>query len=243
MRRLLPACSLLLFAACATAGAGSGDDVIVGDDTPTPDANPDPDPPDARPPAPDAMVGPQNVTLSQATSTTLVTPNTLACSNTASGYTLENHYYRVFKLSDFGIATTFTATRVDFGIEDAVAVTPPQTVTVRLHSMSGTTLTNASLTLLYGQNVSIPNQSNTSMSVTLTSPVVVPAGSTLVLELFAPAFAAAGNDFYPGSSTSGESGPSYIRADDCGVTEPTAYTTVDNTVTVDLVMSVSGTKP
>src|SRR5689334_15629942 len=75
MRRLIPACGLLMFAACATAGAGSGDDVIVGDDTPAPDSNPNA--PDSAPLPIDAMTidaAPMAVTLSQATSTTIVTP-------------------------------------------------------------------------------------------------------------------------------------------------------------------------
>lgn len=228
-------------------GGGTGDD-IVGDDAPDIDANPN-DPPDAEPndPPPDAEPSePQAVTLSQATSPTVMTANTLVCSsnvNNVPQYTLENHFYRVFRLSDFGISTTFTAQQVVFAVEDASTTTGSQTVTVRLHTMTGSTLTNASLTLLYGQNVLVNDTTLATIPVTLTTPVVVPAGSTLVLELFAPAHSAQGNFFYPGSNTSGESGPSYVRADGCTIPEPSTYATVAPAETVHLIMSVSGTKP
>ena len=245
MRRLSCVVLSLCLAACATAGGASSDDV-VGDDAPEPDANPN-DPPDAEPnDPPDADTTPQMVTLSQATSPTVVAPNTLVCSsnlNNVPQYTLENHFYRVFRLSDFGISTTFTAQRVDFAVEDASTTAGSQTVTVRLHTMSGSTLTNASLTLLYGQNVLINDTASATIPVTLTTPVVVPAGSTLVLELFAPAHSTQGNFFYPGSNTSGESGPSYVRADGCSITEPSTYATVAPAEMVHLIMSVTGTKP
>lgn len=244
MTRLSQALVFLGLAACATAGGGASDDV-VGDDAPEIDA--DPSAPDARPPidAADPIdASPMMVTLSQASSTMVVAGNTLVCSsnvNNVPEYTLQNHFYRVFKLSDFGITTTFTAERVDFAVESADTVANSQTVTVRLHTMTGTTLNNAALTLLYGQNVTVADGATT-MAVTLTSPVVVPAGSTLVLELFAPGFTTAGNFFYPGSNAASETGPSYIRGDDCGIAEPVAYSTVGPDP-VSLILSVTGTKP
>jgi hypothetical protein len=243
MRRLPQALVFLGLAACATA-SGTGDD-IVADDAPEIDA--DPNSPDARPPidAADPIdSGPQMVTLSQSTAQTITALNTLACGNANS--TLENHYYRVFKLSDFGINTAFTAEHVDFAVEDADTVAGSQTVQVRLHTLSGATPTVANMTLLYGQNVMVPDTAtNTIVGVDLTSTVVVPAGSTLVLELFSAGSTQTGDYFYAGSNAAGESGPSYIRAPPagCDLPEITPYSTIDGTGMVHLVMSVTGTKP
>ncbi len=244
MWRLSQALVFLGLAACATAGGGASDDV-VGDAAPTIDA--DPSAPDARPPidAADPIdAAPQAVTLSQSTAQTITALNTLACGNANS--TLENHYYRVFKLSDFGISTAFTAERIDFAVEDASTVAGTQTVQVRLHTLSGTTPLVANMTLLYGQNVVVPDTAtNTIVGVVLTSPVVVPAGSTLVLELFSPGSTQTGDYFYAGSNAGGETGPSYIRAPPagCDLAEVTPYSTIDGTGMVHLVMSVTGTTP
>lgn len=251
MTRLPFVCGFLLFAACASAGAGSGSDDVVGDDAPAPDA--DPGAPDSAPQPIDAMTidaAPTMVTLSQTTATNIVTPNMLACSsnlNDVPQYTLENHYYRVFKLADFGISGTFTAKHIDFAIEQAETVAGSQTITLRLHTMTGTVPQVANMTLLYGQNVLINDTASMSMGVDLTSPVVVPAGSTLVAEIFAPAHTAANNFFYPGSNTGGETAPGYVRAPGaspagCGINEPVTFSSVGG-ASVHLLLSVTGTKP
>ncbi len=253
MRRLLVVVPSLWLAACATAGAGGddvGDDVVVpdADQNVPPDANNTVDPPDAN-------NEPVPVTLSQTTNTTITTMNSLACGN--ANFTVENHFYRVFKLSDFGINTTFTATHVDFGVEDATTTTANQTLQVRLHTLSGATPTVAAMTLLYGQNVTVSAANNLSVvGVDLTAPggVVVPVGSTLVLELFSAGHTVTGNYFYPGSNALPETGPSYVRApqpapNGCGagstpdLSEVTAYSVIDGAAQVSLVLSVSGTKP
>jgi len=252
MRRLSYVCGMLFslgLTACATAASSSDD--VVGDDAPVPDA--DPNAPDSAPQPIDAMTidaAPQMVTLSQTTATTIVTPNTLACSsnlNDVPQYTLENHFYRVFRLSDFGVTGQFTARHIDFAIEDASTTAGSQTITLRLHTMTGTVPTVAAMTLLYGQNVLVNDATSTAMGVDLTTPVVVPAGSTLVAEIFAPAHSSMGNFFYPGSNTGGESGPGYVRAPGaspagCNINEPVTFASVGGTG-VHLILSVTGTKP
>lgn len=250
------ALALVALAACATADPNSGDDdddisVIDAPNNGGPDAptvNPDgSNPPIDAPPVPidsplpiDAPIV-QNITLSQSSSTAITALNTVACSNSTTGYTDENSYYRVFRLADFGVNTQFTATRVDFAIEEAAATAGSQTVQVRVHTLNGA-FVRANLTTIAGQNVTVTNQSLTSMSVNLSPPGIAPAGSTVVLEIFSPNGTAAGNTFYPGSNAAAETGPSYIRAPatGCAITEPATYASISNPQ-VHLVMSLTGT--
>jgi hypothetical protein len=252
MRRLPAAVALSLsLAACATGNSGS-------DDTDTPDASGNPDDPDAPPGTIDAPPGtidappgidamPQAVTLSQNTSMAITSPNTLACASSDSvapdpDYTLENHFYRAFRLMDHGISGQFTATRVDLGIEQAETVAGQQTITVRLHTVAGM-FPGGALTQLHTQSVVVTDVTSTLLPINLSSPVVVPASSELVLEIVGPAHAAANNFFFPGSNSAGETKDSYIAAADCGIGTPVTYSTVDGTSVVHLVMTVSGTAP
>jgi hypothetical protein len=48
----------------------------------------------------------------------------------------------------------------------------------------------------------------------------VPAGSQLVVEIFIPDGVVAGNSFFIGSNAEPQTGPSYIRAPECGTPTP-----------------------
>lgn len=183
----------------------------------------------------------QMITLSQSSSQAITALNTVACYNATLGYTDENSFYRVFRLADHGVNTAFTATRVDFAIEEATADAGSQTLQVRVHTLNGA-FVRANLTTIAGQTVTVPNQTLTNMSVTLSPPGVAPAGSTIVLELFSPSGTTVGHAFFPGSNAAAETGPSYIRAPGtgCAITEPATYASISNPQ-VHLVMSVTGT--
>jgi len=254
-RTCLILCAALL-GACATGETAADDD---GDNTGHPDGpgggdGPNTDGPNIDGPnidgptidgpnidAPIDAPSTQMITLTQSSSNAITALNTVACSNQTTGYTDENSFYRVFRLSDHGVNTAFTATRVDFAIEEATATSGTQTVQVRVHTLNGA-FVRANLTTIAGQTVSVANQSLTSMSVTLSPPGIAPAGSTVVLEIFAPNGTALGNTFFPGSNAAAETGPSYIRAPatGCAITEPATYASISNPQ-VHLVMSVTGT--
>lgn len=246
MRRLSLAAVLAMpLAACASGGAPQ-----TGDDVVDPDAADNPDDPDARPTidAPPAIdAAPMAVTLTQSTAATITSPNTVACASSDSiapdpDFTLENHFYRAFRLMDHGISGQFTATRIDLGIEQAETVAGQQTLTVRLHTAAGM-FPGGALTQLHTQSVVVTDVAATVMPITLSAPVVVPPSSQLVLEVVGPAHATANNFFFPGSNTAGETRDSYIAAADCGIAAPVAFSTVDGTAVVHLVMTVSGTTP
>ena len=242
MSRLSPAAAVLVsaLAACATGGSPQ-----TGDDVDDPDAADIPGDPDARdidaPPPIDAM--PVPVTLTQSTSNTITAGNSLVC---ATGdpvqFTVENQFYRSFRLVDHGVPGQLTVTRVDIGIEEADTVAGQQTLTLTLYTAAGM-FPGGALTQLHSQPVVVPDQSLTILPVTLSSPVIVPAGAELVVEVESPEHTVAGNFFFPGSNALGESRDSYIMAAGCKITTPVTYATVDGAAMVHLVMSVSGTAP
>jgi hypothetical protein len=68
------------------------------------------------------------------------------------------------------------------------------------------------------QPVTVSNQTLSLLPVTLsTRPVMLVASDVLAVEVFTPNGQAASNEFFIGSNASGQSGPSYIKAADCGL--------------------------
>jgi len=249
MQSRLLVLSLLGVTACATAGGGTGGDDTPADDdgTTKPDANPQ-QPPDAEPigidaAVPDAMpidaAPPMPVTLTQNTATNVVSGNSAAClAGQFSNVTKENSYYRVFSLNDEGVTGQFTAKTVQFGIEHSTA----QNVEVKLYTLNGT-FTVGHLTPLSTQSVAVAaSTSPQTQNVTLTSPVVVPAGSLVVAEVHVFDGVPTNAEFFIGSNTAGEQEASYIRAPFCNINEPSS-TNWPTGSSVHIVLTVSGTTP
>ena len=123
-------------------------------------------------------------------------------------------HWRVFNLSnDFGITEDFNVNQIQFGVQ---SVNNNYTLTVRLHTLNGT-FNTSNLTLLGSINVPV-SAANNGTVVSAPFSTTVPAGSILVMEIFTPANGT--TLFFPGSNGSGQSGPSYISAADCGITQP-----------------------
>ena len=76
-----------------------------------------------------------------------------------------------------------------------------------------------SLTMIGTATVNVADQSGTILNIPITG--TASAGSELVVEVFTPDGTGAGNLFFIGSNTAAETGPSYLRAADCGVNTPT----------------------
>lgn len=189
----------------------------------TPDAAPGI--PDATPLPPDAAA-PVVVTLTQSLSNTIVAENSVSCNGgTPDFFHSDNSYYRVFDLAALGVTGPFTPTNVAVGIEDATAGTGgSQPATLRFHTLSGA-FTLANLTTVSTIPVTVADQLGTVLNVPITG-VTIPAGSMLVVEVFTPDGAPASNRFFIGSNNLGETGPTYIRATDCAVTEPTTVSSL-----------------
>lgn len=143
--------------------------------------------------------------------------NSVSCNT--GGLHADNSYYRVFDLAgDFGITGAFDVTAVQYGIEQATSQTT-QPVDVNLYTLNGT-FTLANLTPIGDTTDNISSQSGTIFTSLVGG--TVPPNGILVVEIFTPNGQTAGNSFFIGSNAAGQSDPSYLRAADCGVTQPTA---------------------
>ena len=197
---------------------------------------------DAAGPPVDASQGPGPHTLTAATSPT-DDGSAIACSAAdALGVTLytdQNSYYRVFPLADYSIGNAFHVTNVDFTIEDVEA--GPVALTVKVGTYAGTpgaTLTKSNIQMTGTASHSAAT-GDTTASVPVTADVA--AGGVVVVEIDAPSGQTGSKFFYMGSSSGGESEPSYISstATDCGATTPTNVTTAAGAPT-DWLISVTG---
>ncbi|RLE27116.1 MAG: hypothetical protein DRJ61_17770 [Acidobacteria bacterium] len=73
----------------------------------------------------------------------------------------------------------------------------------------------------------------------ITGSIVDPAVDHLVVEVFTPDGQATGESFYIGSNADGQTGPSYIAAASCGITEPTDTAAI-GFPDMHIVMNVTG---
>jgi hypothetical protein len=183
----------------------------------------------------------QTATLSQSSSLVITADNSLACTQTTTGFTSENSYYRAFRLADHGVTTAFTANRIDVAVENAVAgAGTSQTIQVKLYTVAGTFPAGV-LTQIAGQVVTVPNTTTgTTIPVTLSPPGIAAAGSTVVAEVYVPDGRTVGNTFFIGSNTAAETGPSYIRAPDCSASNPVTFASTGNPG-VHVILTVTGT--
>jgi hypothetical protein len=198
-------------------------------------------------------------TITQSSSQAITPLNSVSC-NDGFGHT-DNSYYRAFSLPTFGINTAFDVQSIDIGIEEAVAGavgvgrsgkpsiskkaslkrpsggSQPVTVNIYTSSMAFPAGFPGSLTLIGTASIMVADQSGTILNVPITG--TAPAGSQLVVEVFTPDGTATGNLFFIGSNAAAETGPSYLRAPDCGITTPTTTGAI-GFPDMHIVMNVNG---
>lgn len=239
----------LAIAGCAEAGPPNS---IIGGLTDGGDTRPDGDPRiDAGdPPGPDAAVidaPPEQVTLTQTVVGSISDGNSIACQPKIPGVTRPNSYYRVFALSDYGIATTLHVTEVAFAIEDATSgAGPDQPATINVGTY-GVTPVGDTLDLLQVRPISstpirIPDGHLGRMAVPVAADI--PATTNLIVELAIPADAQVQNEFFIGTSTDGERKPGYLRAQTCGFANPTTLQRIaldKHLGDIDIILTVTGT--
>jgi uncharacterized repeat protein (TIGR01451 family) len=175
-------------------------------------------------------------TLTHSATQNIVQFNSVACN--AGGLHTDNSYLRQFTLADFGIVDPFDVTEVSFGVEQAAGATGTQPVTVNLYTWDpGDPFTFANLNLVGSSSVDVPDQTLTVYTVPVTG--TIPAGGTLVVEVFTPEGQTDGNSFFIGSNPDGQTAPSFIAAAACGISEPTDLAAI-GFGTMHLVMNVTG---
>ncbi len=178
-------------------------------------------------------------TISHSQSQTIVQDNSVACIN-SYGHA-DNAYLREFNLNAFGISGEFNVSAVQFGVELADAGSgSSQPIRVRLYRKTNPAgaLTYANLTTITTVNTNINDQTLSRPTVNIAG--TAPAGSVLVVEVFTPNGQSAGNFFFIGSNSAGQTAPSYLAAATCGVTEP-ATTASIGYPGMHIVMNVTGT--
>ena len=248
---------LVLVVGCATA---SREDVVSG----RPDGGPGGSGkdgsmmplPDAAP-LPDAPPGQQQVTLGQTNDMTLAPGAARACVTSLLNIpvaTSDNSWYRVFKLTDYGITSAFTLQRITFYTDYAYAGSgTSQPASLKIGTYSGTpdtdTLTTGSIANLMTVPITIPDADSangTPPPVITDVTVNIPANSNLIVEVALPDGYADGNFYYIGVSAGGEAHKGYIRAtpSGCNMTTPKSLTSATglNQPTNSILLSVTGTK-
>lgn len=167
-----------------------------------------------------AGTGFAQVISQNATPNTVSSTGSVACGNSAQGYTADNSYYRVFKLSDYGINYNYNVTNIAFGVQTANTTFP---VEVNLYTFVGTFPTGTP-TLLGTANVTVA-PANVGLMVNTGTNLnkVVPAGSTFVVEVFHDGSTATPvQSFYMGTNPGAQTGPSYLSSETCGILTPIA---------------------
>lgn len=167
-----------------------------------------------------------NVGLTHSKDNSNITPkNSIACNirvNNVDQYTLENSYYRTFRLSDFSITKPLAISGIEAGIELARpangAATQPVNVNLYVLTSSPTPSIH-NLTPVGSARYDFPNVQN-QFAFMPASALIFP-DETLVVEINIPRGSGEGQFFYIGSNGGGETAPGYIRAPECGVNDMT----------------------
>ena len=164
------------------------------------------------------------VTITQNVSATITAGASVSCNNGAPNFNhTANSYWRRFDLNGaHGITGCFTASQVDFGIEEAVGGGASQPVSVRLYTIpNASPLNTANLTLIGSVGLNVPSQSLTIFSALVAGVVIDASLLDLVVEVFTPSGQTVGDRFFIGSNSLGQTAPSYLSAAECGVLQPT----------------------
>jgi hypothetical protein len=213
-------------------GGGSGG----GSGGETPDAG---TLPDAGTESPDASLpgdGPRDFTLTHSLTTTIIQNNSVACvqqdtNGNTTGF-LENRYYRVFDLTDarFDLHDEVVLEQVDVGVEVANA----QNLELNLYALDGEFRFENLVPVALFNQVEIP-----AISAPSTLEVTFPRQTMQREEILVVEFVAR-DRFFIGSNQDGESDPSYIKAHDCSIDQPTRFAQVFSARPIHVVMSVHG---
>jgi subtilisin family serine protease len=181
-------------------------------------------------------------TITQSASQVIVSGNSVACVDDATGFTTDNSYWRAFNMAAFTGGQQYDTTTISFGIELAESGGGTgQSVIVNLYANNGAPFPGGTRVLIGSAPLTAADQSLTVLSANLTA--TVPAGTLeLVMEVHSPDGVPDGNRFFIGSNASGETGPSYISAVACGIPDPTPFATI-GFPDVHVVFNVNGSCP
>jgi hypothetical protein len=161
----------------------------------------------------------------------------IACSD--HNGTNENSWYRIFRLSDFGVDRAFTAHRVNFGVQTAIG---DQRVKVSIGTYAGEAgaveLDPTKIDTLALTTIPVPDGSDGQMLQASLPAVEMPSTANLIVEIRSEGYRD-GRYFYLGATQSPEMIPGYLRAPTCNTPNPVMTTALGYSQS-HLIIAVSG---
>ncbi len=163
------------------------------------------------------------IMLTQSVDPANVTAGGVACWNSGDGSYSANSFYRVYNLVDFGVTGDFDITSVEFGQGSA---SEGKLLALRIYTADTDDLSVAVLTFI-AEVAHTAMAANDLNVVSENLSATIPAGSTVVFEVFADdSLGAPDQTYFPGNNDAGENDDSYLMSDDCGISTPTPITDV-----------------
>lgn len=163
------------------------------------------------------------VPLVQTASPTPVQNVSFGCFDPNTDYSLENRYLRRFDLAERDVPIEDTTIGgISFAVDSATSSAGTQPITVRVYALNGE-LSFENLQLLAEKTIEVGDDPLQRVRVAFDQPVHVAGDRVLVAEIYVPSGVGAGNGFYPGGNSDGETAPAYGAARHCGVGEPIAF--------------------
>ncbi|MEO1008892.1 MAG: GC-type dockerin domain-anchored protein [Planctomycetota bacterium] len=154
----------------------------------------------------------------------------------------DNSFWRGFFLPDFGVDDSLRVTRVEFGVETLALPTLGEAdIAINLYSPIDWPMPPSSFDLVGSTTITLTERS---LDVVAADIHGVVQGGWLVVEVAVPDFSLAsggltGDVFIPGANSAGQTAPSYVSSDGCGLPEPTDFADIALPDT-HLVISVEG---
>lgn len=158
-----------------------------------------------------------NPTLTQSLDQAIPDPHGVAC--TSGGVSTDNYFARSYDLSVIHetAGKDYTVHCVEVGIGLNSGADHVATVTIYIDNDHGApTAPGVDLSALGSTELVIPEGTQMKVLVaTFDTPIVVPADSTMVVELFVPSPTPSAFEIRPGTNGAGETAPTYIMAPAC----------------------------
>lgn len=183
--------------------------------------------------------GEATVFITHSQSQAITIDNTIACTHYQGGPTTANSFVRDFNLArDFGITENFQVTSVEFGVE---LVTGPRQIILAIYSANGDLPNGANSLVLHREITYTSTAADQGKIISVPLNATIPAGKVMVFEVYIGPDES--TNWYLGSNQLGETGISWLQANECGIEHLTNANTLMSGVLNHYVMNVVGETP
>lgn len=155
----------------------------------------------------------------------------------------DNKYFRFFDLSDFGIETAWDVQSINFGIQGVNIPSMPNgyPMRVKVYSTPGSSFPTGYPTNFdqLASAVVLATNENNGTIVTANLSATIPTGHNLLVSIeYEAAEQGSGNRLFLAANSAGETAPTYIESEGCGIS-PSTMATI-GFPDVHLILSVTG---